>query len=116
MKINVWSNKVICDWLLKSIPEIYQIVFMSSGAAVNGNRGWGSYSLSKATLNMLAKLYAAEAKQTHFSALAPGLVDTAIARLFVWINRRRKNSLLFKNSKMRGELNICQTLKAQLQN
>ena len=51
---------------------------ISSGAAVNGNKGWGAYALSKATLNMLAKLYAHEFPETHVCALAPGLVDTAM--------------------------------------
>ena len=78
MDINVWANKVILDWLRNARIAIAQIVIISSGAAVNGNRGWGSYSLSKATLNMLAKLYAHEFPQTHITALAPGLVDTAM--------------------------------------
>ncbi|MDH3638778.1 MAG: alcohol dehydrogenase, partial [Gammaproteobacteria bacterium] len=38
----------------------------------------GSYSLSKATLNMLAKLYAHEFSDTHIAAFAPGLIDTAM--------------------------------------
>ena len=76
MDINVWSNKVILDWLLDSGMSIGQIVFISSGAAVNGSKGWGGYSLSKAALNMLARLYAHEFPATHLTALAPGLVDT----------------------------------------
>ncbi|GAB4352717.1 MAG: SDR family NAD(P)-dependent oxidoreductase [Gammaproteobacteria bacterium] len=78
MEINVWANKRLMDWLHRQIPAIGQIVLISSGAAVNGNRGWGAYSLSKATLNMLAKLYAHEFPATHICALAPGLVDTAM--------------------------------------
>ncbi len=78
MEINVWSNKVILDWLLKSGIRVRQIVLISSGAAVNGSRGWGAYSLSKATLNMLTQLYAHEFPDTHLAALAPGLVDTAM--------------------------------------
>lgn len=76
MDINVWSNKRVLDFLYESEIEVKQVVAISSGAAVNGNKGWGAYSLSKATLNMLVKLYAAEHTQTHFIALAPGLVDT----------------------------------------
>lgn len=78
MDINVWSNKVILDWLLEHNVEIDQMVFISSGAAVNGNRGWGAYALSKASLNMLTALYAHEFPRTHLCALAPGLVDTAM--------------------------------------
>lgn len=76
MDINVWSNKLLLDYLCESWISVGQVVAISSGAAVNGNKGWGAYSLSKATLNMLIKLYAAEYEETHFTALAPGLVDT----------------------------------------
>jgi NAD(P)-dependent dehydrogenase (short-subunit alcohol dehydrogenase family) len=78
MEANVWSNKVLLDWLLKSGIRVDQIVLISSGAAVNGNRGWGAYALSKATLNMLTQLYAHEFPHSHLVALAPGLVDTAM--------------------------------------
>jgi benzil reductase ((S)-benzoin forming) len=78
MEANVWSNKVLLDWLLKSGIRVDQIVLISSGAAVNGNRGWGAYALSKATLNMLTQLYAHEFPHSHLIALAPGLVDTAM--------------------------------------
>lgn len=78
MDINVWSNKVILDWLLDRRVAVDQVVMISSGAAVNGNRGWGGYALSKAALNMLARLYAHEFPDSHLCALAPGLVDTAM--------------------------------------
>jgi len=76
MDVNVWANKLILDWLHGWDKPIKQIVMISSGAAVNGNKGWGGYALSKSALNMLAKLYAHEFQNTHLSALAPGLVDT----------------------------------------
>ena len=78
MDVNLWSNKVIVDTLAGLPLRINQVVAISSGAAVNGNRGWGGYALSKAALNMLVQLYATELPDTHFSALAPGLVDTAM--------------------------------------
>jgi len=76
MEINVWANKAVMDWLCHSGKSIHQIVMISSGASILGNRGWGGYALSKAALNMLAKLYAHEFPDTHISALAPGIVDT----------------------------------------
>lgn len=76
MNINVWSNKVVLDWLLKSAIPVRQIVMISSGAAVLGNKGWGGYAISKAALNMLARLYAHEMPATHICAIAPGLIDT----------------------------------------
>lgn len=78
MDVNVWANKVILDWLHQRGVSGHQIVAISSGAAVLGNRGWDGYSLSKATLNMLMRLYAHEFPQAHLTALAPGLVDSRI--------------------------------------
>ncbi len=78
MDINLWSNKAVLDWLISSSIALQQVVTISSGAAVNGNRGWNAYSISKAALNMLTRLYAGEAPDIHFTALAPGLVDTAM--------------------------------------
>jgi NAD(P)-dependent dehydrogenase (short-subunit alcohol dehydrogenase family) len=76
MKVNVWSNKVLVDWCLKNMPSLEQVVMVSSGASLNGNAGWGGYSISKAALNMLVKLYASEVNEVHFCSLAPGLIDT----------------------------------------
>jgi NAD(P)-dependent dehydrogenase (short-subunit alcohol dehydrogenase family) len=76
MNVNTWSNKVLLDALLSSQLPIRQVVGISSGAAVNGSRGWNGYALSKAAFVMLLKLYAAEWPDTHFCSLAPGLVQT----------------------------------------
>lgn len=78
MDVNLWANKTLLDLLLGRELPIGQVVAISSGASVNGNRGWGGYSLSKAALNMLVKLYAKEREDIHFGALAPGLVDTGM--------------------------------------
>ena len=78
LDVNLWANKTLIDLLLGRELQIQQIVAVSSGAAVNGHRGWGGYSVSKAALNMLTKLYANERPDIHFSALAPGLVDTGM--------------------------------------
>jgi NAD(P)-dependent dehydrogenase (short-subunit alcohol dehydrogenase family) len=76
MEINVFANKWLLDLLFTKLTSIRQVVAISSGASRSGNRGWNGYSLSKAALNMLVKLYAAECPDTHFCAFAPGLVDT----------------------------------------
>ncbi|WP_353661493.1 SDR family NAD(P)-dependent oxidoreductase [Hydrogenimonas sp. SS33] len=80
MQVNVWANKIILDTLAGSQKTVRQIVGISSGAAVNGSKGWGPYSLSKASLNMLLKLYSRELPETHVTALAPGVVDTPMVR------------------------------------
>ena len=74
MKLNVYANKVILDFL-KGVA-VNQIVAISSGASISGARGWNAYSLSKAALNMLIKLYANEMPNTHLISLAPGLIQT----------------------------------------
>ncbi len=76
MDINMWANKTILDFFIKNNITVKQVIAISSGASVNGSLGWNGYSLSKAALNMLIKLYAAEMKQTHLISLAPGLVKT----------------------------------------
>lgn len=78
MEINVWANKWLLDVIFTSGCTVKQVVAISSGASLSGSRGWNGYSVSKAALNMLIKLYAGERPQTHFTALAPGLVDTAM--------------------------------------
>ena len=78
MDVNLWSNKVIVDTLFDHVKSIDQVVAISSGASVSGNRGWNGYALSKAALNMMMQLYAAEFQKSHFIAFAPGLVDTAM--------------------------------------
>ncbi len=78
MVSNVWSNKVILDWLIASGINIEQIVLVSSGASVSGGKGWSGYSISKAAVNMLGQLYAHEFPDSHLVSLAPGLVDTAM--------------------------------------
>lgn len=76
MRVNVWCNKIILDVLQTLAVHFAQVVAISSGASVNGNRGWSGYSISKSALNMLVKLLAAENPKAHFASLAPGLVDT----------------------------------------
>lgn len=78
MDVNVWVNKVLLDALFRLIPEIYQVVAISSGASRSGARGWNVYAISKAALNMLIILYSREIPETHFSAITPGVVDTGM--------------------------------------
>ncbi len=78
MRVNVWANKLILDWFIERQIPVDQVVAISSGAAVNLNYGWGGYSLSKAALNNLVKLYAPEMPDTHLISLAPGLIETGM--------------------------------------
>lgn len=75
MDVNVWGNKIALDAAL-AMTKVKQVVAISSGAAVNGNRGWNAYAISKAAFKMMISLYAQEEQETHFSSVAPGLIDT----------------------------------------
>ncbi len=83
MDINVWANKIILDCLIDLKLNIKQVIGISSGASVNGSKGWHGYSISKAALNMLIKLYSREMENTHLIALAPGLILTPMLEKFV---------------------------------
>jgi len=72
--LNVYANKEILDIL--STIKVKTIIGISSGAAVNGSKGWAGYSLSKAGLNMLLNLYSKEMINTKLLAVAPGVIET----------------------------------------
>lgn len=73
-ELNVYANKELLD-ILSSI-EVAKVVAISSGASHNGSKGWGSYSLSKAGVNMLINLYSTEMLNTRLYAIAPGVIET----------------------------------------
>lgn len=77
MNVNVWANKVICDFLFQKI-SIKQIAGISTGASQEPYRGWNGYAISKSAFNMLLGLYAQEKTDVHFSILIPGVIDTAM--------------------------------------
>ncbi len=99
MEVNVWANKVLLDLLFKLGINIKQVVGMSSKAAMRSSPGWGSYSLSKAGLDMLMNIYAKEYPETHFSAFAPGLVDSEIQDYIYAIKdvEKKLNIKIFKD-------------------
>ncbi len=78
LRINTLANKVVLDALLERSSQPAQVVGISSGASFNGSGGWLAYSMSKAALNLLLRVYSHEFPRTHFSAVAPGIVRTAM--------------------------------------
>lgn len=102
MDVNVWSNKVFIDALFEVVPEVDQLVGISSGASVSGSRGWNAYSLSKAALNMLIELYASERPQTHFISLAPGIIDTGMQDYIYTIEEKEKFPVVQKLKSLKG--------------
>jgi alcohol dehydrogenase/benzil reductase ((S)-benzoin forming) len=72
--LNVYTNKELLDILMNI--KVKNIIIISSGASKNGYKGWASYSLSKAGVNMLANLYSNEMINTKILAVAPGVIKT----------------------------------------
>lgn len=106
MMVNVWSNKVILDVLMSLNKKPSQVITISSGASLFVNVGWAAYSISKSAVNMLMKAYANEFSQTHFSALAPGLVATDMMGSLLDIKDRQTFSslnYLHENPKQKPE-------------
>lgn len=87
--VNVWSNKVLIDFLA---PFSKKIVAISSGAAISGNAGWDGYALSKCALNMMVNIYAKEIDSKIY-ALAPGVIDTDMVQKVISGDRNRFESL-----------------------
>jgi len=94
MEVNVWANKELID-TLQAHAHVKQVVGISSGAAVNGSKGWGAYSLSKAGLNMLLSVYAKELPEIHFTALAPGVIRTPMVEHII----EEVDDMLFPSAK-----------------
>jgi benzil reductase ((S)-benzoin forming) len=83
MTVNVSGNKVVLDCLFELCPRVAQVVAVSSRGAVKAARGTPAYCLSKAALNMLIALYAEERPKTHFSAVAPWIVNTEMQEVLI---------------------------------
>ncbi len=74
LDLNLFANKELLDILAKI--KVKNIIAISSGASKNGSKGWGAYSLSKSSLNMLINLYSNEMSNTKLLAVAPGVIET----------------------------------------
>ncbi len=108
MEVNVWANKELIDTLHHAHAQVKQIVGISSGAAINGSKGWGTYSLSKAGLNMLLSVYAKELPEIHFTALAPGVIHTPMVKHII----DEVNDEIYPSAKQLKEGNIRTPEKA----
>ena len=80
MQINVWGHKYMLDELLRLGIAIDVCMFSSSIAGVRARAGNSGYAISKATLNMMAKIYALENPDIFFSVLGMCNVDTALSQ------------------------------------
>ncbi len=95
--LNVYTNKELLDILMNI--KVENILVISSGASKNGYKGWGSYSLSKAGVNMLVNLYSNEMLNTKILAVAPGVIKTPMTDYI----RFELNSKIFPSAKKLNE-------------
>lgn len=109
--INVWSNKVILDYCLQKKIALKQVVAISSGASISDARGWSAYGVSKAALNMLIRMYAAEVPDTHFCSLAPGIIDTNMQEYLYSLKADEKYQTLgvLQSAKKSGKMPTAQS-------
>lgn len=77
-QVNVWSHLNLFGWLKKNGIPIDLLIGISSGAALSGSAGWGTYCLTKSALMMLVRVIANENPTLHAISLAPGMVETPL--------------------------------------
>jgi len=75
LNVNVWSNKVLLDYVLSKC-RLNNVIAISSGAAMKTYFGWSLYCCSKAAFKQLISSYEDEHKTVNFVSLAPGLVKS----------------------------------------
>ncbi len=106
LDLNVFANKELLDIL--SSCNIKNIIAISSGASRKGSKGWGAYSLSKASLNMLINLYSKEMENTKLLAVAPGVIETPMTDII----RFEVDDNIFTSAKILKQGEIQQPLDA----
>lgn len=108
LDLNVFANKEILDILAKTHTKV--IIALSSGASVNGSKGWGAYSLSKASLNMLINLYSKEMTDTKLLSVAPGVIETPMTDVI----RFEVDDKIFTSAKVLKDGDIQQPIDAAI--
>jgi len=73
--VNVFSNKIILDYILHK-TKVKNVIAISSGAALKTYLGWSLYCTSKSAFKQLVSSYADEYNDTKFINLAPGLIKS----------------------------------------
>jgi NAD(P)-dependent dehydrogenase (short-subunit alcohol dehydrogenase family) len=90
MNVNVFSNKIILDYLLNTLGLVPKnIIGISSGASMKTYYGWGTYCVSKAAFNQLISSYSDEYPEIHFISLSPGAMKTKMQDLIQKESKKR---------------------------
>ena len=79
--VNVIGPVMMCQAALPHLRESKgRGINVSSGAAINAIEGWGAYCLSKAAINHLTRMLAAEEPDVTSISFRPGVVDTEMQK------------------------------------
>jgi NAD(P)-dependent dehydrogenase (short-subunit alcohol dehydrogenase family) len=76
MEVNLFAPLSLTALALPKMVPNGNIVFISSGAAVNGYVGWGAYCSTKSALLLAGKCLAKENPNVRVLSIRPGVVDT----------------------------------------
>ena len=119
LNINTWSNKIIVDFFIEKEINIKQLIFITSGASLRSDNGWGSYTISKLVINKFAEFYAQTLKNTHVCALSPGMIDTKMQKELRRLSSSRFPSIdrlknAFDDNKLPSAEFIAQLLLSKL--
>lgn len=88
LELNVVAVKWVLDLLLGQQSPPRQVVFSASVSGIRQRAGMLSYSVSKAALNALAKVYHLENPQVFFAVLGLCNVDTKVAQTILQADER----------------------------
>ena len=78
LKVNALAPLRLIQLALPAMPDGARIVNVTSDAAVEAYEGWGGYGSSKAALEQLSQVLAAERPQLAVYAFDPGDMNTAL--------------------------------------
>ncbi|HEK1769977.1 TPA: SDR family oxidoreductase [Pseudomonas putida] len=88
LELNLVAVKWVLDLLLCRQAKVSQVVFSASVSGIRQRAGMLSYSVSKAALNALAKVYQLENPQVFFAVLGLCNVATTVAQTILQADER----------------------------
>jgi NAD(P)-dependent dehydrogenase (short-subunit alcohol dehydrogenase family) len=81
LQTNLTANWQLLRWfepLLQQSPQKGRVIFVTAEEARDPKAYWGAYSISKAALETLAKIYIQETIHIRLNLIDPGAVQTAL--------------------------------------
>ncbi len=89
LRVNVFANKEIIDYLVRNKIYTKLIIAISSGAALSPKYGWYLYCSSKSALKFLIESYAVEHPKRKIISVSPGLIKTKMQDQICKVNEKK---------------------------